>query len=173
MFACLFVVHSELPARKTKLKKSFRKIWDEIGEGGANWHPGRIGTPRVSARVAVANLWRWCFYVAHIPTRIPRTYGGQTRLGLKITMTNHFWITWVYFLTTVILYFHRNVASVIEVFKFVNKLECLFNKSRSILLDIFCFLGIPQEKVKRKKKWRRGVNEHRLSWAELAPVPTI
>ena len=63
----------------------------EIGESGANWHPP------VSAHVAVANLWRWCFYVAHIPTRIPRIYGGQTRLGLKITTTNHFWITRVYF----------------------------------------------------------------------------
>ena len=68
-----------------------------IGESGAKWHPGRIGTPRVSAHVAVANLWRWCFYVAYIPTRIPRTFGSQTRLGLKIIMTNHFWITWVYF----------------------------------------------------------------------------
>ena len=68
-----------------------------VGESGANWHPGRIGTPRVSAHVSVANLWRWCFYVAHIPTRKPRTYGGQTRLGLKIIMTNHFWITWVYY----------------------------------------------------------------------------
>ena len=68
-----------------------------IGESRANWHPGRIGTPRVSAHVAVANLWRWCFYVANIPTRIPRTYGDQTRLGLKIIMTNHFWTTWVYF----------------------------------------------------------------------------
>ena len=63
-------------------------------------------------------------------------------------MTNHFWITWVYFLITVILYFHRNVASVVEVFNFVNKVLCLFNKSFSILLDIFCFLGIPQGKVK-------------------------
>ena len=68
-----------------------------IGESGANWHPGRNGTPRVSTHVSVANLWWWCFYVARIPTRIPRTYGGQTRLGFKIIMKNHFWITWVYF----------------------------------------------------------------------------
>ena len=39
----------------------------------------------------------WCFYVAHIPTRIPWTYGAQTCLGSKIIMTNNFWITWVYF----------------------------------------------------------------------------
>ena len=31
------------------------------------------------------------------------------------------------FLITVILYFHRNVASVVEVFNFVNKVLCLFN----------------------------------------------
>ena len=61
-----------------------------VGESGANWHPGRNGTPRVSAQVSVANLWRLCFYVARIPTRIPRTYGGQTPLGLKIIMTNRF-----------------------------------------------------------------------------------
>ena len=29
-----------------------------VGETGAKWHPGRIGTPCVSAHVAVANLWR-------------------------------------------------------------------------------------------------------------------
>ena len=52
-----------------------------IGESGAKWHPGRIGTPRVSAHVAVANLW---------PTRIPRTFGSRTHLGLKIIVTNHF-----------------------------------------------------------------------------------
>ena len=31
------------------------------------------------------------------------------------------------FLITVILYFHRNVASVVEVFNFVNKVLCLSN----------------------------------------------
>ena len=36
-------------------------LTSNVGESGANWHSGRIGTPRVSAHVAVANLWRWCF----------------------------------------------------------------------------------------------------------------
>ena len=137
-----------------------------VGESGVNWHPGRIGTPRVSAHVSVANLWRWCFYVAHIPTRKPRTYGGQTRLGLKVIMTTIFESHEYTILITVILYFHRNVASVMEVFNFVNKVLCLFNKSFSILLDIFCFLGIPQGKVKMTSRGRistlcRGVNWHR------------
>ena len=66
-------------------------------------------------------LWRWCFYVTHIPARIPRTYGSQTSPGLKIIMTNHFWITWVYFLIAAILYFHRNVAKVVGVFNFVKQ----------------------------------------------------
>ena len=33
--------------------------------------PGRIGTPRVFAHMAIANLWRWCFYVAYILSNIP------------------------------------------------------------------------------------------------------
>ena len=36
-----------------------------IAESRANWHPGRIGTPRVSAHVSVANLWR-CSGVARM-----------------------------------------------------------------------------------------------------------
>ena len=72
---------------------SFRVHRGERGEmaPGANWHPTCF-----CSRVCCQPM-AMMFYVAHIPTRIPRTYGGQTCLGLKIIMTNHFWITWVYF----------------------------------------------------------------------------
>ena len=51
----------------------------------ANWHPGRNGTPRVSAHVSVANLWRLCFYVARIPTRILVPIVTQSQLGYMTT----------------------------------------------------------------------------------------
>ena len=43
---------------KSKLNMHLSLFVQRVGESGANWHPGRIGTPRVSTHVAVANLWR-------------------------------------------------------------------------------------------------------------------
>ena len=79
---------------------SFASLW---GRGGLCYGVQPIGesggelAPHVfSAHVAVCQPMAMMFLCC-TPIRIPRTYGGQTCLGLKIIMTNHFWITWVNF----------------------------------------------------------------------------
>ena len=48
-----------------------------------------------------------------------------------------------------ILYFHRNVASVAEVFNFVNKVLCLFNKSFQYIAQHILF---PRHSTRKSKK---------------------
>ena len=57
------------------------------------WCRGERGelAPHVFLLTCVLPTYGDDVFMLHIiPTRIPQTHGGQTRLGLKIIMTNHF-----------------------------------------------------------------------------------